>query len=105
MKLKKHRLKLLVQSVLNALILFFPSFVLSQTPFYQGKTITVVRGTEAGGSSDVMTRAMLPYLKKHIPGQPTKEGWANVAIWHVHAGYLCRRHRRVRDLQFSSALP
>ncbi len=71
MKLKKHRLKLLVQSVLSAVILFFPSFVLSQTPFYQGKTITVVQGTEAGGSSDVMTRAMLPYLKKHIPGQPT----------------------------------
>src|SRR5437773_10046276 len=71
MKLKKHRLKLLVQSVLSAVILFFPSFVLSQPPFYQGKTITVVQGTEAGGSSDVMTRAMLPYLKKHIPGQPT----------------------------------
>ena len=71
MKLKKHRLKLLVQSVLSAVILFFHSFVLSQTPFYQGKTITVVQGTEAGGSSDVMTRAMLPYLKKHIPGQPT----------------------------------
>src|SRR5207249_3490709 len=71
MKLKKHRLKLLVQSVLSAVILFFPSFVLSQTPFYQGKTITVIQGTEAGGSSDVMTRAMLPYLKKHIPGQPT----------------------------------
>ena len=71
MKLKKHRLKLLVQSVLSAVILFFPSLVLSQTPFYQGKTITVVQGTEAGGSSDVMTRAMLPYLKKHIPGQPT----------------------------------
>src|SRR5213593_5188413 len=71
MKLKKHRLKLLVQSVLSAVILFFHSFVLSQTPFYQGKTITVVQGTETGGSSDVMTRAMLPYLKKHIPGQPT----------------------------------
>src|SRR5205823_4367371 len=67
MKLKKHRLKLLVQSVLSAVILFFPSLVLSQTPFYQGKTITVVQGTEAGGSSDVMTRAMLPYLKNIFP--------------------------------------
>ena len=71
MKSKERRLKLSAQAVLNAVILFFHSFVLSQTPFYQGKTITMVQGTEADGSSDVMTRAMLPYLKKHIPGQPT----------------------------------
>ncbi|HET9550014.1 MAG TPA: hypothetical protein VFQ03_07565, partial [Candidatus Binatia bacterium] len=43
----------------------------AQTPFYQGKTITIVQGTEPGGSSDVQTRALLPYLKKHIPGEPT----------------------------------
>jgi tripartite-type tricarboxylate transporter receptor subunit TctC len=45
-----------------------PAF--AQAPFYQGKTITIIQGTEAGGSSDVMTRALLPYLKKHIPGEP-----------------------------------
>ena len=33
--------------------------------------MTVIQATEAGGSSDVMTRAVLPYLKKNIPGQPT----------------------------------
>ena len=43
----------------------------AQTPFYQGKTITIVQGTEPGGSSDVQTRALFPYLKKHIPGEPT----------------------------------
>src|SRR5258705_12863597 len=43
----------------------------AQTPFYQGKTITIVQGTEPGGSSDVQTRALLPYLKKHIPCEPT----------------------------------
>ena len=52
--------------------LFFPSHsVLAQTPFYQGKTLPIIQGTEAGGSSDMMTKAMLTYLRKHIPGEPT----------------------------------
>ena len=36
--------------------------VYAQAPFYQGKTITIVQGTEAGGSSDMMTKAMLHSL-------------------------------------------
>lgn len=56
---------------LCALMLPLSTSAFAQTPFYQGKTITVIQGTEAGGSSDVMTRAMLGYLKKHIPGEPT----------------------------------
>lgn len=67
---KKRRLKLAFGALPISLSLFSSS-ALSQTPFYQGKTITIIQGTEAGGSSDVMTRAMLPYLKKHIPGEPT----------------------------------
>ena len=67
---KNSRLKL-VFGALPILLLLFPSSALPQTPFYQGKTLTILQGTEAGGSSDVMTRAMLPYLKKHIPGEPT----------------------------------
>ena len=56
---------------LVAYILFSLNCASAQTPFYQGKTITIVQGTEPGGSSDVQTRALLPYLKKHIPGEPT----------------------------------
>ena len=56
---------------LVAYILFSLTSASAQTPFYQGKTITIVQGTEPGGSSDVQTRALLPYLKKHIPGEPT----------------------------------
>ena len=52
-------------------LLFLFGSAFSQTPFYQGKTITIIQGTAAGGSSDVMTRAMLGYLKKYIPGEPT----------------------------------
>jgi tripartite-type tricarboxylate transporter receptor subunit TctC len=42
-----------------------------QAPFYQGKTITLVRGSTPGGIGEMRVRALLPYLKKHIPGQPT----------------------------------
>jgi tripartite-type tricarboxylate transporter receptor subunit TctC len=42
-----------------------------QTPYYQGKTITIVRGGEPGGSGDMQARALLPFLKKYIPGNPT----------------------------------
>ena len=66
----KKRLKLAFGALpISALLI--ASSALAQTPFYQGKTITIIQGTEAGGSSDMMTRAMLPYLKKHIPGEPT----------------------------------
>jgi tripartite-type tricarboxylate transporter receptor subunit TctC len=45
--------------------------VFGQTPFYQGKTITIARGSTPGGIGELRVRAFLPYLKKHIPGQPT----------------------------------
>jgi tripartite-type tricarboxylate transporter receptor subunit TctC len=42
----------------------------AQSPFYQGKTITIVVSTDAGGSSDVRVKALTPYLQKYIPGNP-----------------------------------
>jgi tripartite-type tricarboxylate transporter receptor subunit TctC len=59
-------------TVLNAWLFFLtvaPAF--SQTPFYQGKTITVIRGGAPGGVGDMRTRAWTTHLKKHIPGNPT----------------------------------
>ena len=41
------------------------------TPFYAGKTIKILRGGGPGGFGDMQTRAVMPYLKKHIPGEPT----------------------------------
>ncbi len=64
-------IRLTPQATLFALTLLLPAFVFAQTPFYQGKTVTIIQGTEAGGSSDMMTKAMLHSLKKHIPGEPT----------------------------------
>jgi tripartite-type tricarboxylate transporter receptor subunit TctC len=43
----------------------------SQTPYYAGKTITIVRGGGAGGSGEFQSRALMPFLKKYIPGNPT----------------------------------
>jgi tripartite-type tricarboxylate transporter receptor subunit TctC len=52
-------------------LLLLPVAAFSQTPFYQGKTITLLQSTQAGDTSDTMTRAIVPFLKKHIPGEPT----------------------------------
>jgi tripartite-type tricarboxylate transporter receptor subunit TctC len=43
----------------------------SQAPFYQGKTITMIRGSAPGGIGEMRTRTVANYLKKHIPGNPT----------------------------------
>ena len=71
MKLNRPR-NLWITTAAACGILFLPSTsVLAQTPFYQGKTITIIQGTEAGGSSDMLTRSMIPFMQKHIPGNPT----------------------------------
>jgi tripartite-type tricarboxylate transporter receptor subunit TctC len=54
-----------------ALCLFFAAQLHAQTPFYQGKTLTVINGNEPGGTGDLRMRAVLPFFKKHIPGSPT----------------------------------
>jgi len=54
-----------------ALILFLPSSAFSQAPFYQGKTITLIQATSPGGTADMMVKAVVPYFKKYIPGEPT----------------------------------
>ena len=41
-----------------------------QTPYYQGKTITVIVGTVAGDLYDLYARAFAQHMPKHIPGNP-----------------------------------
>jgi len=57
-----------------SLAIFFialaPIDVFSQTPFYQGKTITIIHGRSPGGSGDLRARAVIPFLQKYIPGNP-----------------------------------
>jgi tripartite-type tricarboxylate transporter receptor subunit TctC len=45
--------------------------VKAQTPFYQGKTITVVAGVSAGSAYDLYARLMAQHMGKHISGNPT----------------------------------
>ncbi|MGH7775507.1 MAG: hypothetical protein ACREQA_25045, partial [Candidatus Binatia bacterium] len=52
-------------------IWLFPTFAFSQAPFYQGKTITIIQGREPGALGDNRVRAVIPLLRKYIPGNPT----------------------------------
>jgi tripartite-type tricarboxylate transporter receptor subunit TctC len=38
--------------------------------FYEGKAITFLVGSSAGGGSDIIARLVARYLEKHIPGRP-----------------------------------
>ena len=42
----------------------------SQTDFYKGKTIKIIRGGGPGGSGEFQTRALVKFLEKYIPGNP-----------------------------------
>jgi tripartite-type tricarboxylate transporter receptor subunit TctC len=53
-----------------AAIFFWCGSVNAQTPFYQGKTITIVVGTKAGDVYDLYPRMLAPYLTKYIAGNP-----------------------------------
>jgi len=49
---------------------FLPIAVFSQTPFYQGKTLKIVNN-DPGGTAGMRVKAVVPYLRKYIPGNPT----------------------------------
>jgi tripartite-type tricarboxylate transporter receptor subunit TctC len=58
-------------AALSTFLFLSANLAIAQTLFYQGKTITIIQGTAPGGSSDMLTRSMMPFLQKHIPGNPT----------------------------------
>src|SRR5262249_8541434 len=39
--------------------------------FYKGRTLTIAVGHSVGGGYDLYARLLGPFLRKHIPGQPT----------------------------------
>lgn len=49
----------------------FDGHVFAQSPYYQGKTIRLIQGREPGGSGDIRSKAVIPFLRKYIPGNPT----------------------------------
>lgn len=57
---------------LSAMILLLTAAgaVQAQTPFYQGKTITIIVGTKAGDAYDLYPRLLAEFMPKYIPGSP-----------------------------------
>jgi len=64
----KHSLMVVMLAFAN--LVFVPRAVFSQTPFYQGKTVKIVNN-DPTGTGGLRVKVLLPYLRKHIPGNPT----------------------------------
>ena len=61
----------------------------AQSPFYQGKTITIIVGTKAGDAYDLYPRMLAEFMPKYIPGNPSfivqnMPGAASLAANHVY---------------------
>jgi tripartite-type tricarboxylate transporter receptor subunit TctC len=94
MKAKKNnfRRRPFLAAVLLSYACAAQSWAWAQPAYYQGKTLTILRGGTPGGYGDLQARALIPYLKKYIPGEPTvivehKQGAAGrTAINYIFSG-------------------
>jgi tripartite-type tricarboxylate transporter receptor subunit TctC len=70
----KTRLSILSPELLSLALLvtlvLCPGLAWAQSPYYQGKTITIVQGRDPGGTGDIRVKAVIPFLQKYIPGNP-----------------------------------
>src|SRR5918999_1832621 len=73
MRRDKSKSVVFLQISLGALLLglFIGGVAFPQTSFFQGKTVTIIQSSEPGGVGDMRTKAIVPFLQKHIPGNPT----------------------------------
>ncbi len=53
------------------LLAALPPVARAQAPFYQGKTIKIIVAATPGGTGDFRVRALVPFLSKNTPGNPT----------------------------------
>src|SRR5678815_2745462 len=62
-----------LQISLGALLLdlFIVRFAFPQTSFFQGKTVTILESSGPGGVGSMRTKAVVPFLQKYVPGNPT----------------------------------
>ncbi|HVO95624.1 MAG TPA: tripartite tricarboxylate transporter substrate-binding protein [Terriglobales bacterium] len=56
--------------VLSLTVAFWDAVSQAQTPYYAGKTITIVAGTKAGDVYDLYARMFAQFMPKYIPGHP-----------------------------------
>ncbi|HVO91980.1 MAG TPA: tripartite tricarboxylate transporter substrate-binding protein [Terriglobales bacterium] len=57
--------------LLLAILILTRTDAWSQTPYYQGETITVIAAASAGSAYDLYARLMAQFMGKHIPGNPS----------------------------------
>ena len=57
--------------LLLTILIFCHAEAWSQTPYYQGKTITLIAAASAGSAYDLYARLMAQFMGKHIPGNPS----------------------------------
>jgi tripartite-type tricarboxylate transporter receptor subunit TctC len=64
--------------ILGALAIFAGLFaaagakgVAAETPYYQGKTITILEGRSPGGTGSIKTQTALKFVLKYLPGNPS----------------------------------
>ena len=67
--MKRYIISILVCLVLIAL--FFNPQPVVASPYYQGKTITIIVGYGPGGGYDRIARILAKHLSKYIPGNPS----------------------------------
>jgi tripartite-type tricarboxylate transporter receptor subunit TctC len=69
--MKKKFIMRIISFALFTPLVLPPDFLHAQADFYRGKTIRIVHGRDAGGSGDLRVKALVPFLQKYIPGNPT----------------------------------
>jgi len=70
MKTKRLRIRIVWAAAICAHLILLSTSALSQAPFYQGKTITLITGTTAGSQYDAHARLIAQHWGRHIPGNP-----------------------------------
>jgi tripartite-type tricarboxylate transporter receptor subunit TctC len=80
---------------LLALLIIAHAPASAQTPFYEGKTLTIIQGRDPGGTGDIRARTLVPFLQKYIPGNP------NVVMEYMPGG----GSRKAANHLFTSAKP
>jgi tripartite-type tricarboxylate transporter receptor subunit TctC len=70
---KALRRRILLISHMTAVIALAgaaPRCAVAQSPFFQGKSVKVIAAGTPGGTADFRVRALVPFLRKHLPGNP-----------------------------------
>jgi tripartite-type tricarboxylate transporter receptor subunit TctC len=57
--------------VVMLVVLCSEGAAIAQTSFFQGKAVTILESSAPGGVGSMRTKALVPFLQKYIPGNPT----------------------------------